>query len=138
MRSGTVSDASGRWVVAVMFIFAATVVGSFWVYWGLSNRPFRPLQAAILAEYPDTFPQVAGGFARGESGATLRVVVRTFDFDPNEDRTAAESLADRIEELADETLPLADYRTIEVILFHTYREKRGEYWIRTHPIIATR
>ena len=125
--------ADGRLTVAAMVAFAACVVAGFWVYWGLSNRPFRELQRAILAEYPETFPQVAGGVeqTRGADGPrTLRLVVRTLDFDPNADAPRAEAMADRLEELAWAHVDPVGYERLETVLFHKYRERRGEYWTR--------
>ena len=129
--------ADGRLTVAAMIAFAACVVAGFWVYWGLSNRPFRDLQRAILAEYPETFPQVAGGVeqTRGETGPrTLRLVVRTLDFDPNADRPRAAAMADRLERLAWRHVEPAGYEKLEIVLFHKYRERRGEYWIRERDL----
>ena len=125
--------APGRLVVTLMMAFAVLVVSGFWIYWGLSNRPFRELQAAILAEYPQTFPQAAGGEeqVRGRTGPmTLRVVVRTLDFDPNAETERATELADRIEILAREHVDFAGYEQFETVLFRTYKERRAEYWTR--------
>ena len=124
---------SGRVVVCAMFLFGAVVVSGFWTYWYFANRPFRALQLAILNSYPDTFPQVAGGRveSRGSVGpSTLRVVVRTFDFDPRQDQDRADRMADAITALAADHVSLQDYRRLEIVLFHKYREKRSTYWQR--------
>ena len=133
-ETGTVPrSVGGPWVVGGMLLFAASVVAGFWIYWGLSNRPFRGLQAAILAEFPATVPQVAGGVEqlRGESGPmTLRLVVRTLDFDPNAEPARAAAMADRLHLIAAASVDLDDYRRLETVLFHKYQESRGAYWTR--------
>ena len=51
---------SGRKVVALMLGFGVVMVAALWLYWELHTRPFRPLQTAIAAEFPDSRPGVIG------------------------------------------------------------------------------
>lgn len=116
-----------------MFLFGAFVVTGFWTYWYLANEPYKKLQQAILVEYPETFPQVIGGRveSRGAAGpTTLRIVVRTLNFDPQMDEPRAEAMADRLTKLARDRIDLSDYREVEIVLFHKYQEQRAAYWQR--------
>lgn len=68
----------------MLFVYAGLMVGAMYLYWELYTRPFRPLQEAINAQYPNSMPRVIGGKHKSHregSKPTLRVVV-TVDFDP--------------------------------------------------------
>lgn len=68
----------------MLFVYAGLMVGTMYLYWELYTRPFRPLQEAINAQYPNSMPRVIGGKHKSHregSKPTLRVVV-TVDFDP--------------------------------------------------------
>ena len=133
----TARGPSGRWVVSGMFLFAAAVVGGFWLYWGLANRPFADLQRAILAEFPDAVPQVIGGRENLSDAAepqTLRIVLRVADFDPREDVGRAGETADRLEVLAWRSLDRNEYGRLEIVLFRTYKESRSAYWRRVRDL----
>lgn len=120
-----------------MFLFAGVVVGSFWVYWTLANRPFVNLHAAILRQFPDAVPQVIGGrekYSDTTEPQTLRIVLRVDEFDPNADPERAEDTADRLEVLAWTNLVKDDYGRLEVVLFRKYRESRSAYWTRVRDV----
>lgn len=128
---------SGRWTIAGMLLFSVLVVSSFWTYWYLANAPFRDLQAAIVEIFPHTFPQVAGGRmeSSGHTGpTTLRIVVRTLDFDPKQDAAKATEMSDRLATLANQHVDLSDYEQLEIVLFHKYQEQRAAYWQQTRAL----
>lgn len=114
--SGTVS---GRKVVLAMFAFGIIMTGALWVYWELYTRPFRPLQHAINAAFPESSPRVIGGRHKSHKAGnpkTLRIVIQVA-FDPT---TAADELLNdqtsRLLALAAEHLDLTDYEQVEIHL----------------------
>ena len=77
---------SGTWMVLIMFAFAFAMIGTMYLYWELHTRPFRPLQIAIGAKYPNSMPRVIGGQHKSHqpgSRVRLRIVIAV-DFDPTE------------------------------------------------------
>ena len=141
---------SGTWMVLIMFAFAFAMIGLMYLYWELHTRPFRPLQIAINAHYPNSMPRVIGGKHKSHqpgSKTTLRIVIAV-DFDPtegiprpagtkpeDEDRltvTDAMVLDPRVEQayasllqLAKDTTDLTPYELIEIFLEHRRPEKRS-------------
>ncbi len=139
---------SGTWMVVIMFAFAFAMIGLMYMYWELHTRPFRPLQIAINAQYPNSMPRVIGGKHKShqpESQATLRIVIAV-DFDPtagitrpkgtrkeDEDRLTVtdEMILDpRVEQahasllyLAKQTTDLSQYDVVEIFLEHRRPEK---------------
>lgn len=141
---------SGTWMVVIMFAFAMSMIALMYLYWELHTRPFRPLQIAINARYPNSMPRVIGGKHKShqpESKPTLRIVI-AIDFDPTdglprpagtnpeeEDRltlTDGMKVDPRVEEayktllqLASENTDLSQYSMIEIFLEHRRPEKRS-------------
>jgi len=137
-------------MVLIMFAFAFAMIGLMYLYWELHTRPFRPLQIAINARYPNSMPRVIGGKHKSHqpgSKTTLRIVIAV-DFDPtegiprpegtkpeDEDRltvTDAMVLDPRVEQayasllqLAKDTTDLTPYELIEIFLEHRRPEKRS-------------
>jgi hypothetical protein len=128
----------GRKVVYGMFAFAVTMIGVLFLYWELYTRPFRPLQAAIAAEFPDSSPRAIGGKPKSHlpnSPAILRLIVR-IDWDPREDERRAREMANRLAVIAGETLTLSDYERLEVFLMHRRPEQATITWSLDAPLKA--
>lgn len=141
---------SGTWMVLIMFAFAFAMIGLMYLYWELHTRPFRPLQIAINARYPNSMPRVIGGKHKSHqpgSKTTLRIVIAV-DFDPTLDIPRPEGTqpedADRLTvtdtmtldprvveayrsllQMAKENTDLAPYEIIEIFLEHRRPEKRS-------------
>lgn len=139
-------------MVLIMFAFALAMIGLMYLYWELHTRPFRPLQIAINARYPNSMPRVIGGKHRShqpDSKPTLRMVIAV-DFDPTqglprpegqspseEDRVTLDetmTLSPQIHEvygtllhLAKQTTDLMPYEKIEIYL----EQRRPEKSLRT-------
>lgn len=149
---------SGTWMVLIMFAFAFAMIGMMYLYWELHTRPFRPLQIAINARYPNSMPRVMGGKHKShqpENKAKLRMIVAV-DFDPTfelprpanqakseEDRLTldetmnvsppVEQVFGSLLHLAKQTTDLTIYEEIEIFLEYRRPEKtsRTLYAIRT-------
>ncbi len=150
---------SGTWMVVIMFAFAMAMIGLMYLYWELHTRPFRPLQIAINARYPNSMPRVIGGKHKShqpESKPTLRIVIAV-DFDPTdrlprppgtnseeEDRltlTDTMKVDPRVEEayqtllqLANKHTDLSQYQIVEIFLEHRRPEKRSRTLYSTRPL----
>ena len=119
---GTVS---GRWVVVGMFLFGITATAALWLYWHYNTAPFRPLQEAIHAAYPDSQPRVEGGRLKGRADAPsiLRIVMRV-EYDPTEEKERAAALAREVAGMARERLDLTQYDQLEFHIFRRLPEER--------------
>ena len=152
---------SGTWMVVIMFLFAIAMISLMYMYWELHTRPFRPLQIAINARYPNSMPRVIGGKHKShqpDSKPTLRMVIAV-DFDPtdglprppgtkpeDEDRltlTDTMQVDPRVEEayktllqLANENTDLTQYQVIEIFLEQRRPEKRSRTLFSTRPLQA--
>jgi len=137
-------------MVLIMFAFAFAMIGMMYLYWELHTRPFRQLQIAINARYPNSMPRVIGGQHKSHqpgSKTTLRIVIAV-DFDPtlgiarpagtkpeDEDRlTVTETMEldprvvqayQSLLQMAKENTDLAPYEIIEIFLEHRRPEKRS-------------
>ena len=117
-------ELSGRKVVFAMFLFGAATTAGFWLYWYFYNAPFRLLQEAILAEFPDSAPRVEGGQRKMRQHAPiiLRITLKV-EFDPNADVARAEAVAKRLEETVRRHQDLAGYDKLEMYLFQKIPER---------------
>lgn len=146
-------------MVVIMFLFAMAMIALMYLYWEMHTRPFRPLQIAINARYPNSMPRVIGGRHKShqpESKPTLRMVIAV-DFDPtdglprppgtnleDEDRltlTDTMQVDPRVEEayktlldLANENTDLSQYQVVEIFLEHRRPEKRSRTLFATRPL----
>ncbi len=135
-------------MVLIMFAFAFAMIGLMYLYWELHTRPFRPLQMAIGARFPNSMPRVIGGKYKGhqpDSKSKLRIIIAV-DFDPTlglprpngqtaseEDRVTLDetmTLSPRIAEvygsllhLARQTTDISGYEQIEIYLEHRRPER---------------
>lgn len=128
---------SGRAVVVAMFAFGSLLTGALYLYWELHTRPFRPLQDAIAAEFPDFTPRVIGGRHKSQrtgSPNTLRIVLLV-DFNPKSESSAprTEQIASRLAELAATQMDLSKYEILEIHLVHRVPESEDESWSRSGP-----
>ena len=113
---------SGRAVVLGLATFSVLMVASLFVYWELYTRPFRPLQDAIAARFPESSPRVVAGRHKShlsKSPYVLRIVLRVKE-DPREHDGA---MRHRVNELRELLQPQADLSTYDQIEIHlTYRQ----------------
>lgn len=126
----------GRPVVLVMAAFALLMVAAMFTYWELYTRPFRPLQAAIAAEFKGSSPRAIGGrhkSHRPDSPAILRIIVR-IPWDPRDHEADARRMANALVDIARRTVPLEEYDRLEIHLMH----RRPEQWTITWSVDAPR
>jgi hypothetical protein len=131
---------TGRQVVIGMLLFGAAMVAGLWGYWELYTRPFRPLQNAINARFPDSSPRAIGGREkshRADSPATLRIIVRV-DFDPNAETDRAAEMARQLADLAREHHDLTQYDALEIHLEQRLPEEQTRHWSISRPVAEWR
>jgi len=148
---------SGRWLVIGMFTMGITATGLLYAYSTLHLGPFKPLQEAIVKEFPGSSPRVDGGKKRMQLGTPtiLRILMKS-ETDPlsesEESVRTMTAMRKRIAELALENVTLPDLAIIELhvyklvqedqILKRSYRVdlKSGVGWIeidqRGEPILS--
>jgi len=127
---------TGRHVVLGMLLFGVTMVAALWLYWEMYTRPFRPLQNAIHAEFPNSSPRVIGGKPkshRADSISTLRIICRVY-FDPETDTAQSEAMAARLASLAAEHHDLSQYELMEIHLEQRVPEQASRHWSVSKPI----
>jgi len=131
---------SGSGMVLAMLAFGVVITGSMWVYWTLHTGPFRPLQDALAAAFPNSSPRVDGGQRKMHKGTPkiLRVVLRV-EFDPTADTARGERVVDSVQQIAGQHLDLNAYDELEVFLFQGVPEKdvRQQEFKRTLSPAAT-
>lgn len=148
-QQSTVSSATrtipGRWLVIGMFIMGITATGLLYAYSTLHLGPFKPLQEAIVREFPGSSPRVDGGKKRMQmdTPTILRILMKT-EIDPLSDSeesvNAMKAMRKRIAELAIEKVTLPDLAIIELHVYKLVKEdqilkrsyrldlKSGEHW----------
>ncbi len=153
----TTRTISGRWLVIGMFAMGITATGLLFAFSTLHLGPFKPLQEAIVREFPGSAPRVDGGKKRMQldTPTILRILMKT-EIDPlsesDESVRAMMAMRKRIAELAVEKVTLPDLAIIELhvyklvqedqILKRSYRLdlKSGADWIeideRGEPVSA--
>ena len=128
----------GRKIVAGMVLFAAGMIGLLFLYWEMYTRPFRPLQAAIAAEFPGSSPRAIGGKPkshREQSPAILRLIVRV-DWDPRDNETRARKTANRLFAISAKHVGSSEYERLEVFLMHRRPEEWTITWSLDSPLEA--
>jgi len=141
---------SGRWLVIGMFAMGITATSLLYVYSSLHLGPFRPLQDAIVAEFPGSAPRVDGGRKRlnEDSPTILRILMKT-EIDPDSDSEDSlrkmNTLRKRIAELVLNKTPLPDIGIIELRVYKLLQEDKtlarsfrlnlrsGEDWVDVDP-----
>jgi hypothetical protein len=127
---------TGTHVVLGMLLFGVTMVAALWLYWEMYTRPFRPLQNAIHAEFPDSSPRVIGGKPkshRADSPSTLRIICRVY-FDPETDTAQAEDMAARLAALAGQHHDVTRYELLEIHLEQRVPEAASRHWSVSRPV----
>jgi len=110
---------SGRWIIALMFLFGSVATSGLWIFWYFHTAPFAPLQKAVAVEFPGSAPRVDGGQRRIHKGTPrLLWVVLRVDYEPEQDPVRSQATVDRVVELARTTLDLTGYDQVNVRLFH--------------------
>lgn len=130
----------GHRVVFGMFGFATLIVVLLFAYWHFYTRPFRDVQVAIAAVYPDSLPQVIGGKHKShktDARAELRIVVRV-PTDPRVDVPASEAMSLRLVGIAEKHHDLSRYQQVDVILVHRVPEGEPQHWNRSLPVAEWR
>lgn len=130
---------SGRWTVAAMFGFAIMMVTLLFVYWEFYTAPFRPLQYAIAAAFPESSPRVVGGQHKSHKSGDpkiLRIVVYVpdSDFDPEQSMKESENRAADLVRLAFEHQKIDEYEQIEVVLLQKVPESARKRWSKTQSV----
>lgn len=117
----------GRWVVTAMFLFAAVLTATMWIYWRMHIGPFLPLQRKLVEEWPDSRPRVQGG-QRKMHRDTPRILQVTMyiDFDPTSStgKARAKQFSERVASFVvahEPTLP--EYEVLEIRMLWEEREK---------------
>jgi hypothetical protein len=133
--SPSARQVSGRLVVVGMFAFGILLTASLYIYWDFHTRPFRPLQDAIAAEFPEYTPRVIGGRHKSHRAAapnTLRMILLV-DFNPREEPAGAktEAIASKLAELAGKHHDVSQYDILEIHLVHRVPEREDESWSRS-------
>jgi len=127
-----------------------TATSLLYVYSSLHLGPFRPLQDAIVAEFPGSAPRVDGGRKRlnEDSPTILRILMKT-EIDPDSDSEDSlrkmNTLRKRIAELVLNKTPLPDIGIIELRVYKLLQEDKtlarsfrlnlrsGEDWVDVDP-----
>ncbi|MCA8997286.1 MAG: hypothetical protein KDA80_09870 [Planctomycetaceae bacterium] len=125
--------------MVVMLSFGVVMVLALWAYWELYTRPFRDLQYAIAARYPDSSPRVIGGRHKSHkegSVKTLRIVVRipNEEFDPTDGSSPREERALELYRLAKEYKDVSGYEQVEIHLFQPVPEDDTLFWSAAHSV----
>jgi hypothetical protein len=137
---------SGRWLVIGMFVMGITLTSLLYAYSKLHLGPFRPLQDAIVKEFPGSAPRVDGGKKKPSKNTPtiLRILVKT-EIDLLSKTEESEQqlifMRKRIGELALEKAPLPDLSILEIHIYKLLKEdeihkrsyrmdlKAGKDWI---------
>ena len=118
---------SGRWLVVGMFVMGITLTSLLYAYSKLHLGPFRPLQDAIVSEFPGSAPRVDGGKKKPSKNTPtiLRILVKT-EIDPLSKTEESEQqlifMRKRIGELALEKAPLPDLSVLEIHIYKLLKE----------------
>ena len=114
---------SGRKLVIGLLVFAITMVAALGIYSYLDRMPFRRLERAIHAEYPNSAPRVQGGQRKMHkvTPRILRITMRV-EFNPNMDPQKVDTIVERLIQLARVHQDLSSYDELEI---HIFRREPG-------------
>lgn len=126
---------SGRWVVAGMLALGVVFTAALWFYWYFHMQPFRPLQQALAAEYPESAPRVEGGQRKlhKDTPRILRITMRV-DFDPTAETDRAEQFLRQVAAFVQKRDGLAGYERFELHLYHPVPEQEIRQRTYTRPV----
>lgn len=122
-----------------MFGFGVLMVLILWGYFELHTRPFRPLQLAIAARFPDSSPIVNGGKHKSHKAAskkTLRIAVRVpqEEFDPTQDEARSQERARELYRMSLQYMDVKSYEVLEIHLHQRDPEREEKYWSKVTPV----
>ena len=118
---------SGRWLVIGMFAMGITATGLLYAYSTLHLGPFKPLQEAIVKEFPGSSPRVDGGKKRMQldTPTILRILMKS-EIDPlsehEESVRKMTTMRNRIAELVRENVTLPDLAILELHVYKLLQE----------------
>ncbi len=118
---------SGRWLVIGMFAMGITATGLLYAYSTLHLGPFKPLQEAIVKEFPGSSPRVDGGKKRMQldTPTILRILMKS-EIDPlsehEESVRKMTAMRNRIAELVRENVTLPDLAILELHVYKLLQE----------------
>ena len=118
---------SGRWLVIGMFAMGITATGLLYAYSTLHLGPFKPLQEAIVKEFPSSSPRVDGGKKRMQldTPTILRILMKS-EIDPlsehEESVRKMTAMRNRIAELVRENVTLPDLAILELHVYKLLQE----------------
>ncbi len=126
------SPGRGRWLIAVMFLFAISVSVGLWTYWELHTRPFRSLTDALGVNFPDSSPRVEGGKhgLHRDIDSILRIVLR-IDYNPDLEPKRYENDVVTILQMAANHVELQKYDRCDLHLFRQAPEEEPVVTSRT-------
>ena len=118
---------SGRWLVIGMFAMGITATGLLYAYSTLHLGPFKPLQEAIVKEFPGSSPRVDGGKKRMQldTPTILRILMKShIDLMSETDESIGKirTMRIRIAELALENVTLPNLAIIELHVYKPLQE----------------
>ncbi|TWT59409.1 hypothetical protein [Rubinisphaera italica] len=122
----------GRWLIAVMFLFAISVSVGLWTYWELHTRPFRSLTDALGEKFPDSNPRVEGGKhgLHRDIDSILRIVIR-IEYNPEREPERYENDVLTILQMAANHVELQAYDRCDIHLFRQTPEEEPVVTSRT-------
>ncbi|MEZ6064294.1 MAG: hypothetical protein R3B90_00980 [Planctomycetaceae bacterium] len=126
----------GRALVFLMLGFGVVMTGIMFAYWELYTREFRPLQAAIAAEFPESTPRAIGGTHKSHlpgHPSVMRIIIRV-DFDPRSAEQQAREAANRLTEIARRKIDISKYQVFEIFLTYNDPERLTTNWRVAGPI----
>ena len=117
-------EISGKTVVIGVLLYSVVIVSALFVFAIIDRAPFQQVEQALAEEFPDSSPKVRGGREKGKdtNPMLLRVVMRV-PFDPEADEKQAETVADRVLEIAKTNHDTTLYDEVEIDLFKAQPEK---------------
>jgi hypothetical protein len=127
-------------MVLILIAFGVLTTAGMWTYWTQHVGPFRPLQDALAAAFPNSSPRVEGGQRKMHKGTPkiLRVVLRV-GFDPVSEKSRGEEMVDLVKLVAAKHIDLDAYDELQVFLYHGVPEQevRQQEYTRTLHKAAT-
>ncbi len=133
-------EISGRYLLIGLVVLAFSMSGVLWVYWYLHTKPFVPLQRAVTATFPKSYPQVQGGQRRmhKDSPKILRITLRVkFDPEPQEADEQVTAIVNQLEALARKHIDYASYEQFEIHLIQMQPEHAAKKRTITRDIVKS-
>ncbi len=115
----------GRTIVISLLIFGLVMSGSLYVFQAINTYPFAETQQALAQKFPKSRPRVEGGRLKGKeiNPLTFRVTLAV-DFNPIENQSRIDALADQVLLVAREHLNLNEYEVAELHFYQPIPEQQ--------------